>query len=297
MASFEAVAPLPMAAQYLSEHLAAAGRIFAILDAEPAVEEPALPVQMPKRPAFLHSRSAIWNSHIRDRPPPYSPDSTSKYPQEAARRGRTLSGAGKSTLAHLLLRFWDPTRGEIRLAGTRLKDYRLEDLRRTVGVLSQRTSLFSASLRDNVTLARPEATQEELDEAAHRAQLLQTISTLPEGWDTWIGEKGHRLSGGERQRVAIARMLLIDPPLLILDEPTTGLDTVTEKNLWRSLSALAEGRTTILITHRLESMDDMDRILVLDGGRMVESGTHRQLIARDGLYRLFHEAQKAEPAQ
>jgi ABC-type multidrug transport system fused ATPase/permease subunit len=202
------------------------------------------------------------------------------------------SGAGKSTLAHLLLRFWDPAAGEILLAGHPLSDYRLDVLRQIVGVLPQRIDLFTGTVRDNLLLASPAANPDALEEAAGRAELLGTIDDLPEGWDTWIGERGLELSGGQRQRLAIARVLLRDPALLVLDEPTTGLDPVTEMRLMRTLRGLMEGRTTILITHRLVAMEAMDQIMVLDRGRVVERGSHDELLRLDGLYRQLYEAQQ-----
>jgi len=202
------------------------------------------------------------------------------------------SGAGKTTLAHLLLRFWDPTEGEILLACRPLPDYRLDDLRQIVGVLSQHIDLFTGTVRDNLLLASSGADAAALEEAADSAELLGTIDDLPEAWDTWIGEQGLELSGGQRQRLAIARVLLRDPALLVLDEPTTGLDPMTELHLMRSLHRLMDGRTTILITHRLVAMDAMDQILVLDRGRVVERGNHDQLLKLDGLYRQLYEAQQ-----
>jgi len=159
-------------------------------------------------------------------------------------------------------------------------------------VLSQHIDLFTGTVRDNLLLASPAADAAALEEAAGRAELLSTIHALPEGWDTWIGERGLELSGGQRQRLAIARVLLRDPALLVLDEPTTGLDPVTETRLMRTLRQLMEGRTTILITHRLVAMEAMDQILVLDRGRVVERGNHGQLLKLDGLYRQLYEAQQ-----
>ena len=292
MAAFEALQPLPAAANSLSEQLAAARRIFTIIDARPAVEEPAMPVPIsgaPSPPALdIHGLEFTY---------PGSDAPALTGIGLALPPGRRLavvgpSGAGKSTLAHLLLRFWDPTTGGILLAGRPLSDYGLDDLRRLIGALSQRIDLFTGTLRDNLLLATPEADIAAIEEAADRAELLGTIRDLPDGWDTWIGEQGLQLSGGQRQRLAIARVLLRDPKLLVLDEPTTGLDPVTEANLLRSLHRLMDGRTTILITHRLVAMEEMDEIIVLDHGRMVERGTHRELLAYDGLYRQLYEAQQ-----
>jgi ATP-binding cassette subfamily C protein CydC len=292
MAAFEAVQPLPAAARHLSEQLAAARRVFAILDARPAVEDPVRPAPISKdlSPPTLEAHG-IEFTYPGSQAPALS-GLELELPAGCRLAVVGPSGAGKSTLAHLLLRFWDPTAGEILLADRPLTVYRLDDLRRIVGVLSQHIDLFTGTVRDNLLLASPAADAAALEEAAGRAELLSTIHTLPEGWDTWIGERGLELSGGQRQRLAIARVLLRDPALLVLDEPTTGLDPVTETHLMRTLRQLMEGRTTILITHRLVAMEAMDQILVLDRGRVVERGNHGQLLKLDGLYRQLYEAQQ-----
>ncbi len=292
MAAFEAVQPLPAAARHLSEQLAAGRRVFAVLDARPVVEDPvrAAPVSQDLSPPAVEAHGLEFTYPGSEVPALAGLDL--ELPAGCRLAVVGPSGAGKSTLAHLLLRFWDPTAGEILLAGRPLADYRLDDLRQLVGVLSQRIDLFTGTVRDNLLLASPGADAAALEEAAGRVELLSTIHALPEGWDTWIGERGLELSGGQRQRLAIARVLLRDPALLVLDEPTTGLDPVTEMHLMRTLRQLMEGRTTILITHRLVAMEAMNQILVLDHGRVVERGNHRELHANDGLYRQLYEAQK-----
>jgi ABC-type multidrug transport system fused ATPase/permease subunit len=191
----------------------------------------------------------------------------------------------------LILRFWEYERGRILLGGHDLRAYRAEDLRGRIAVVSQNTTLFNASVRDNLRIAKPTANMDELVEAARQAQLHNAIQTLPEGYKTWIGEQGTRLSGGERQRLAIARALLRDAPLLILDEPTAQLDTLTERAVMREIERLMEGRTTLLITHRLVGMESMDEILVLDRGCVVERGRHADLLACGGLYRRLWDLQ------
>ncbi len=203
--------------------------------------------------------------------------------------GRTValvgpSGAGKTTTAHLLMRFWDPDSGVIRLDGFDLREYRLDDLRERVALVTQDTYLFNETLRTNILLAKPEATGTELDAAVRRASLTAFVEALPEGLDTRVGERGVRLSGGQRQRVAIARAFLKDAPVLILDEATSHLDAVNEQAVRHALEALMSERTTIVIAHRLSTVRNADRIVVLDEGRTGEIGSHDDLVARGGLY-------------
>ena len=203
--------------------------------------------------------------------------------------GRTLalvgpSGAGKTTAAHLLMRFWDPGSGVIRFDGHDLREYRLDDLRDRVALVTQDTYLFNETLRSNILLAKPDATEGELDNAVRRASLGAFVEALPEGLDTRVGERGVRLSGGQRQRVAIARAFLKDAPVLILDEATSHLDAVNEQAVRHALGALMSDRTTIVIAHRLSTVRDADRIVVLDAGRTEEAGSHDELIVRGGLY-------------
>ena len=203
--------------------------------------------------------------------------------------GRTLalvgpSGAGKTTAAHLLMRFWDPGSGVIRFDGHDLREYRLDDLRDRVALVTQDTYLFNETLRSNILLARPEATESELDDAVRRASLGAFVEALPEGLETRVGERGVRLSGGQRQRVAIARAFLKDAPVLILDEATSHLDAVNEQAVRHALEALMSDRTTIVIAHRLSTVRNADRIVVLDAGRTEEAGSHDELVASGGLY-------------
>ena len=203
--------------------------------------------------------------------------------------GRTLalvgpSGAGKTTAAHLLMRFWDPGSGVIRFDGHDLREYRLDDLRDRVALVTQDTYLFNETLRTNILLARPEAAEAELADAVRRASLDAFVDALPDGLETRVGERGVRLSGGQRQRVAIARAFLKDAPVLILDEATSHLDAVNEQAVRHALEALMSDRTTIVIAHRLSTVRTADRIVVLDAGRTEEAGNHDELIARGGLY-------------
>jgi len=194
------------------------------------------------------------------------------------------TGAGKTTLGYLVARLYEPQRGRVTIDGVDVREASLSSLAATVGVVSQETYLFHASVRENLRFARPDATDEEVEEAARTARIHDLIASLPDGYDTMVGERGYRFSGGEKQRMAIARTVLRNPPVLVLDEATSSLDTQTEAAVQASLEALSEGRTTITIAHRLSTVRDADQIVVLDRGEIVERGTHEELLERGGLY-------------
>ena len=284
---FEAFFPLPQAAQHLSSSLAAAGRLFEIADAQPEVREPSEPIPVP-------SDFNIQISNL-----------SFTYPEPTAEENRktlTLislsltpgrkvalvgaSGAGKSTQLNLLLRFWNSQEGEILLNGYALNRYSGDELRKKIAVLPQNSSLFSATIRDNLRLAQPQASQSEIEQAARRACLHDWILTLPDGYQTWIGEGGVKLSGGQRQRIALARTLLRHSPLLLLDEPTNNLDPVTEQEVLQGIldTVLENGSSLLLVTHRLAGMEQMDEILVMKDGRIVEYGSHLELTSSDSFY-------------
>jgi ATP-binding cassette subfamily B protein len=201
------------------------------------------------------------------------------------------SGAGKTTLTNLVPRFLDPQQGRVLVDGHDLREVTLESLGAHIGVVFQDTFLFHASLRDNLRYARPEATDRQLHAAVKAAYLEEFIAGLPDGWDTIVGERGHRLSGGEKQRVAIARVILKDPQIFILDEATSHLDTVSEQLIQAAIGPLFRGRTSLVIAHRLSTVQAADLIAVLDHGRLVEHGTHAQLLQLGGLYTDLHQRQ------
>jgi ATP-binding cassette subfamily B protein len=194
------------------------------------------------------------------------------------------TGSGKTTLAYLVARLYEPERGCVSIDGVDIRDATLGSLAATVGLVSQETYLFHASIRENLRFACPEATDDEIEDAARVAQIHELISSLPDGYDTPVGERGYRFSGGEKQRMAIARTVLRNPPVLVLDEATSALDNETERAVQQALDELSRGRTTIAIAHRLSTIRDADQILVLDSGRIVERGGHDQLVALGGRY-------------
>jgi ATP-binding cassette subfamily C protein CydCD len=288
-ASFEAVNPLPLAAQMWNASREAAKRLFEVVDAEPVVSDRVSSEQLPVTNYQLQITDLTFSY----------PNTTTPALQNVTfdlQPGTSLaivgpSGAGKSTIANLLFRFWEYELGEIRLGGESLKSLNQDEVRKRFALVSQNSYFFNASIRENLRLARPKITQEEMEAAAQTAQIHDFIMSLPKGYDTMIGEQGLRLSGGERQRLAIARALLKDAPILILDEPTANLDPITEKQVLETLFAVMKQKTSLLITHRLIGLENMDEIIVLDHGRIVERGRHDELLKSEGVYRRLWDLQ------
>ncbi|HKA17715.1 MAG TPA: ABC transporter transmembrane domain-containing protein [Blastocatellia bacterium] len=273
-----------------NQAIGATRRVFELLDTKPEITEPDDPVPLEKIEGFVE----LVDVHFT------YPDERSlpvlKAVSIKARPGEIIalvgpSGAGKSTLVSLLPRFYDISSGAILVDGHDIRTVRLADLRSGIGMVPQETTLFGGPIRENIAYGKLDATADEIESAARAAHAHEFITEFPDGYDTVVGERGVKLSGGQRQRIAIARALLKNPAILILDEATSSLDSESERLVQDALETLMEGRTTFVIAHRLSTVRRADRIVVLDAGRIVQEGTHEQLLASGGLYKRLHEIQ------
>lgn len=272
------------------EAIGAAERVFDLIEEVPAVADPADPVSLPQPVrGEVEFRDVVFR---------YRPEAVAEHPTLDRLSLRIApgevvalvgpSGAGKTTVASLLPRFWDVESGEILLDGIDIRHLRLAELREAVGVVPQEPALFSGTIRENIAYGRPGATDEEIEAAARVANAHDFILALPEGYESRVGERGVKLSGGQRQRIVIARAVLKDPPVLVLDEATSSLDTESERLVEAALERLQAGRSTLIIAHRLSTVQRADRLVVLDQGRVVEQGSHAELLRQGGIYaRLF----------
>lgn len=266
---------------------AGAKRIFDILDHEASVPEPARPVPCGRVSGRIELSGVAFR---------YGNRSVIRGVDLSIEPGQMVglvghSGSGKSTLVNLICRFYDVSDGAIAVDGVDIRDYAVADYRRNIGLVLQEPFLFFGTIAENIAYGRPGATREQIVAAARAARAHEFILRLPHGYDSLVGERGQALSGGERQRISIARALLIDPAILILDEATSSVDTTTELEIQAALDNLIRGRTTIAVAHRLSTLRRADRLVVLDRGRVVEQGGHDELLARDGAYRRLHDAQ------
>jgi len=270
----------------------AAKRVFDILDHVSSVPEPANPVKVTNVQGHIELREVGF-----------------RYGNRAVNRGVSLnikpgemiglvghSGSGKSTLVNLICRFYDVAEGAILLDGVDIRSFAVSDYRRNIGLVLQEPFLFFGTIADNIAYGKPDATRDEIMDAARAAHAHEFILRLPQGYDSMVGERGQGLSGGERQRISIARALLIDPKILILDEATSSVDSETEKEIQKALDNLVKGRTTIAIAHRLSTLNKADRLVVMDRGVVVEEGKHEVLMAQQGAYYRLYQAQARNAA-
>ena len=273
-------------AEMFSNGFAGLQRFIELMATEPTIQD------APDAAGLPHPRGEVGIHHVRFAYPD-SPEVLHDIDLTVA-PGETValvgpSGGGKSTLCQLVPRFYDVSSGSITLDGLDVRRIRQRDLHRSIGIVQQDVFLFADTIRENIRYGRPDATDAEVEQAARKAELLEDIQAMPDGFDTYVGERGTLLSGGQKQRVAIARVFLKNPPILILDEATSALDSVTEARIQRAFDQLSIGRTTLIIAHRLSTIRQASRIFVVQDGRIAEEGTHAQLLARGGAYaRLYH---------
>jgi len=279
---------LAMMVNMISRAMSAGERVFEVLDAESAVKEIPNAIELPRVRGVVRFEGVSFGYD--------AVSAVLKNINFEAQPGQLVAllgatGSGKSTVVNLIPRFYDVTGGRITIDGIDIRDATLASLRRNIGIVQQEVFLFTATIRDNIAYGVVEASEEDIVAAAKVARIHDYIEGLPEGYDTWVGERGVTLSGGQKQRVAIARTLLLDPPILIFDDSTSSVDTETEYLIQQALRELMQGRTTFVIAQRLRTVKDADQILVLKDGEVAERGTHTELLEKDGIYRQIYDLQ------
>ena len=290
LAAFDALMPLPSAYQYLGRTREAARELLEVVGCEP-------PVAFPENSLAVLHRFDVSFDRVSFRYTDNAADAVHdiRFHLPSGQRFAVLgpTGAGKSTLAHLMVRFWDVQSGSVRIGGEDIRNLSESVLRQSVSLVSQQAHMFNASVRDNLLIARPGATEPELWQALAAVWLADFVKSLPQGIDTWIGESGRLVSGGQARRLALARAILRDAPIWVLDEPTEGLDRATERRIMETLFEVTSGRTVLFITHRLVGLDRLERILLMEDGRIVEQGTHAELLEGRTRYAILQAGIKA----
>ena len=273
----------------ISRAASAGHRLYDVLDAESPVRDRPGALEMPRSSGRVTFEDVSLSYEQGGAPAVHDVNLAVEPGQMVAILG--APGSGKSTIAHLIPRFYDPTEGAVSIDGDDIRGYTVASLRRNIGIVLQDVFVFTASIRDNIAYGAPGASQDDIERAARVANLHDFIAELPDGYDTWVGERGVTLSGGQRQRLAIARTILLDPPILILDDSTSSVDTGTEYMIQQALKEVVKGRTTFVIAHRLSTVRQADLVLVLEDGEIVERGSHGDLMELNSRYRRIHDLQ------
>jgi ATP-binding cassette subfamily B protein len=278
---------------FIQRAIAGAKRIFEIVDAVPEVKDKPNAIELPPINGHVKFENVSFS---------YGQEPVLKNVAFEAKPGETIAllgttGSGKSSIISLIPRFYDLNQGKLTIDGFDIRDVKIESLRKHIGIVHQETFLFSSTIKENIAYSKPHATMEEITNAAKSAEAHEFITSFPQGYNTIVGERGSTLSGGQRQRIAIARALLKDPKILILDDSTSSVDIETEYQIQKALQTLLKNRTTFVITQRLSTIKNAHKIIVLDQGQIVETGTHDELIEKKGMYKRIHETQLAAQAK